>query len=608
LKTIYFQYILHNKKTSFFKMSRKIQIRAREETNSFDAEEEDLSQAPKRLRLEDGAVMYELGRKAEVKSSAPSNWGAVPVTVVETKAPPLRDLVDQKNMDEFFVSYEDYKTAPACEAKLDRRSDWYQGAKYRPSDSKRCKEMLVDEELIWRILNSERHVMISGKAGSGKSHLLLRFVKNADTANFTYALTSPTGIAAFNIGGETIHRKLSLGLAADDPVTLFKTISAARKKYSKTWKFLTGTDILIIDEQSMVHRDFFTKLDYLFRKARNSMKPFGGILLILVGDFTQLGPIDKDADRNNPHSQGFFILDSEVFTRMQFSRIILNRSYRQVAGDFLDLLNELRIGQLSDKSQSLLLSRLNADLDLSTTIFIERENGEKKMTKLHLQPMDIYPYKVQVERANREQLKELVENQQVEIHKFYPSLRVQKKEMVPFADPADLGRGEYLMSKDGRKQLEDYFPLFYLELAEGAQVMMRTNKHIDAGVCNGTLGIITAIEPNFVSVLFVVKGKFMEKPMEIERCEFATSVGKTAELVMTQFPLTLAYASTVHKCQGLTLDRLRVDCSSMFASGMLYVALSRARELEHICLLGFKPKSLISDPRAIAFENRQFKE
>ena len=587
-------------------MSRKIQIRSRDDETSFDPEE-DVSQAPKRLRLEDGAVLYELGRKDQV-SAKPTNFAGVPVTVFETKPPPPRDLEDQKNIDEFFVAYDDYKTYPACESKLDSRTDWYKGAKYRPSDSKRCKEMLVDEELIWRILNAERHVMISGKAGSGKSHLLMRFVKNADSANFTYALTSPTGIAAFNIGGETIHRKLSLGLAADDPVTLFKTISNARKKYSKTWKFLTSTDILIIDEHSMVHRDFFTKLDYLFRKARNSMKPFGGILLILVGDFTQLGPIDKDADRNNPQSQGFFILDSEVFTRMQFSRIILNRSYRQTAGDFLDLLNELRIGQLSEKSIKLLKSRLHADLDVNTTIFIERENGEKKMTKLHLQPMDVYPYKVQVERANRERLNALVEDHQVEIQKFYPSLRVQKKESVPFADPADLARGEYLMTKDARKQLEDYFPLFYLELAEGAQVMMRTNKYIDVGVCNGSLGIITSIEPNFISVLFVVKGKFMEKPMEIERCEFATSVGKTAEIVMTQFPLTLAYSSSIHRCQGLTLDRLRVDCSNLFASGMLYVALSRARELEHICLLGFNPKSLISDPRAIAFENRRWKE
>jgi ATP-dependent DNA helicase PIF1 len=565
------------------------------------------------------------------------------------------------NIDDFIVGYDDYKTSEACENKLFHKSQWWKGARFSPSETLR-KDMKVDEELMWRIINSKRNVLISGKAGAGKSYLLERFVTTCEASLISYALCAPTGIAAYNVGGETIHRRLGLGLANDDPVSLFKLISGNRRKYARTWKFLTGTDILIIDEISMVHSDFFKKLDYLFRKAKNSAEPFGGIILIMVGDFTQLGPItERSVTGDTALSNERFVVDSECWQRMPISRIFLNRSYRQKEGDpFLDLLNEVRTGHLSEAGKALLYSRIDADIKITKAIvsnvesndsdqdeqetedddqgspvpptyddmkdlpsYSESEDSEdtvkkevvdtedtgkkmkkeKKVKKVYtMQPLDIFPYKYMVDKCNTAQLEDLVKRDNVELHKFFPALRVAKREHATSIDQTEYERGQYLISKEGIKQLQDYFPLFYLTLAEGAQVMMRSNKYIDVGVFNGTMGIITSIEPNFISVLFVVDGKFMDRPIEVSRAEMAARVGKTVEVIMTQYPLTLAYASTIHKCQGLTLDSVRVDASNCFEPGQFYVAISRVRKIEDLSLIDFNEKSIMADKRAVDFE------
>lgn len=577
------------------------------------------------------------------------------------------------NIDEFIVGYDDYKTSPQCELKLYSRDRWWQGARFSPPESIRAN-MKVDEELMWRMINAKQNVLISGKAGAGKSHLLERFVATCEACLLAYALCAPTGIAAYNVGGETIHRRLGLGLASDDPVSLFKLISGNRRKYARTWKFLTGTDIFIIDEISMVHSDFFKKLDYLFRKAKNCSDPFGGIILIMVGDFTQLGPItEKPVSSDQTLSNERFVLDSECWQRMPISRIFLNRSYRQKEGDpFLDLLNEVRTGHLSEKGKALLYSRIDADIKITKAVVSQeskdeeyedededseendsdqmdededtkkvklekledasdkedeqdeddddtvkkeepekkpKKNKVKKVKKVYtMQPLDIFPYKYMVDKCNNSHLDNLVKRDKVELHKFFPSLRVAKREHAEVMDGTEYERGQYLISKDGIKQLQDYFPLFYITLAEGAQVMMRSNTFIDQGVFNGTMGIITSIESNFISVLFVVDGKFMDRPIQVGRIDMGARVGKTVEVIMTQYPLTLAWGSTIHKCQGLTLDSARVDASNCFEPGQFYVAISRVRKIEDLSLIDFNEKSIMSDERAVAFETHPGKD
>lgn len=536
----------------------------------------------------------------------------------------LAKPISFRNIDEFVVSYHDYQTSPACERKLAPADRWWVGAEYRPSDLTVLTTMKVDEQLIWRCLNSQRNVLISGQAGAGKSNLLSRFVANLEKAYVNYALCAPTGIAAFNINGETIHRKLSLGLAQDDPVTLFKMIAKHKMKYGRTWKFLTGTQILIIDEYSMVSPDLFNKLDYLFRKTRNNNEPFGGVRLVLVGDLTQLGPI-LSRDRNAPEEQTVerFVVDTEAWARMSICRLFLNRSYRQADGDpYLDVLNEIRRGDLSAKNEALLRERVDADVSVTTQVLSvpmaaaaaaapESDADDETLAAAApaaprvyaLEPIDLFPYKVQVEQCNRDHLDALLASDStLELRTFRPALRVQKREHATELDRKDYDIGLAMISDKGLNGLKDMLPLFECVVTEGAQVMMRCNKFIAQGICNGTMGVVTNVDDNAIAVLFVVKGKFLDKPLEVGREQFSVRAGKTAEVIMTQFPLSLAWASTIHKCQGLTLDCARVDARRCFDSGQLYVALSRVRKLEHLSLLGFNRQSLLVDQRAVDFE------
>lgn len=483
------------------------------------------------------------------------------------------------NIDEFVVYYDKYETSQENENRLSTLTRF---SDFQPMS---LHNIHVDELLIWRSINSGKNVLISGKAGAGKSNLLSRFVSNL--GNIPYALCAPTGIAAYNIGGETLHRKLSLGLAEDSPTHLFDMIKKNQRKYARTWKFLTTNKILIIDEYSMVSPDFFNKLDYLFRKARDCNQPFGGICMILVGDLTQLGPIIQ---RNIPTTERY-VVDTESWARMQLNRLFLNRSYRQIEGDpYLDVLNEVRFGYLSEKSEELLKSRIGIDISVKT-----------ETTDYVIEPIDLFPYKVQVDRCNQEHMNALLKkNPNVKIRDFHPALDVVPREHVD-VDPKDIENGNIMITK-GVKQLEDMLPVFHLKLAEGAQVMMRCNKYIDQGICNGSVGIVTNVGDNTISVLFMIRGKFSELPLEVSRFPFTVRAGKTADVRAVQFPLSLAWGSTIHKCQGLTLDKVRIDARNCFDAGQLYVALSRVRKIDDLSLIGFNPQSVICDKRAVEFE------
>lgn len=446
--------------------------------------------------------------------------------------------------------------------------------------------MELDEALMWNLFTAKKHILISGKAGSGKSHLLQRFVKTAESKHIQFALCGPLGVSAFNIGGETIHRRLGLGLALEDPVTLFKMILANKKKYMGTWNFLRKTKLFIIDEISMVHSDFFMKIDYLFKQALKKRECFGGIQLIMVGDFQQLGPI---VDKNDTTGRRT-ILDSDTWQAMQISRIKLMRSFRQNENDpFLQILNQIKVGFLTPELESLLLTRLNAPSGVSD------DRGS-------LKPLNIFPYNTNVDSHNKRELK-LLEEQGQTIYKFNPSLKIMPVDPEIEVDKLEYHNAQKMIQTENIYKLVKSFPFFTIELAIGAQVMMRNNKLIDQGIYNGSMGVIEMITPDYITVRFVVNDKFLPETHEIERSDFTQRVGNTVQIVMSQFPLTLAWASTIHKVQGLTLNSVCVDASSCFEAGQLYVALSRVRRIEDLTLLNYHPKSLIIDEHAVEFEN-----
>lgn len=456
--------------------------------------------------------------------------------VVEAKGPPLAM---------YYCLYDKYYTHE--ENCLPPQDTWWKEATFRPKEATSCLGMSFDEALIWRSLNAGRHVCISGKAGAGKSFLIRKFIEGCSSGSFCYGVAGPTAISAYNISGETLHKKLSLGLAEEPAMTLFKKISKSKKKFAKTWKFLEETQVLIVDEISMVHPEFFQKIDYLFRKARGIDTPFGGCLIVMLGDFTQLGPVMKEeVNLMNINIKPELVIDTDTWNQMKISRLCLLRSYRQQQGDpFLDLLDHVRMGNMTKADFDMIKSRIGKKMDLQ--VKTEEEDDEKKTHTYRLEPIDIFPHCRSVDQRNSKKLNQLLESGE-KLFSFKPYLKVQKKEAynVLVLDHKDRMEGERLIKDEN--QVKKKFPIYGLNICKGCQVMMRSNSLMEIGVFNGTMGIVTNVTNQEISVVFVVGGKFMKDPIKVERAMFSCPAGKTGEVIMTQFPLSLAYSVTIHRC------------------------------------------------------------
>lgn len=546
--------------------------------------------------------------------------------MITTKKRNLRQL-EKEGPNEttvFLVTKEDY----SCESKKDEAIfaksnmnvvNWYENARYRPS-AESVHAMTFDELLMWKLINSGQNVLVSGKAGAGKSHLLQRFVNHAKTANFKFRICAPTGVAAFTIGGQTIHKCLNMGLAEDSPVDLWNRIKgpSGKQRFRKTWDFLT-CDLWYMDEISMVHPDFFLKLDYLAQKANNNSAPFGGIRLIMSGDFTQIGPIFKKKNKDplslymaengvdiSEEKEDLLVFETESWKRMKLSRVILNRSYRQKTGDFLTLLDHIRKGYMSPDDETLIMSRIDAPMDIASKSIKAAE--EKYSHTLEsgetispgIDPIWVFSKNSKVDSCNMKHLEALQRKGCKMVHER-PMLYVAKRDHVEYMDPREQRAAQELIKK-GKPYWSKQFPIYDLYLCEGCQVMMRKNTFIGDGVYNGSLGWIVSIDNDTIDVLFLKDGEFMDAPISIKREEFSMVVGKTTCVTMKQFPLSVAYAFTIHRCQGLTLDAMHLDASDCFNGGMLYVAISRVRKIEDLVLSDFDSSSLIVNERAVAYE------
>jgi len=488
------------------------------------------------------------------------------------------------------VYKDDYKTN--YEWILPAASTWWENAMIRPIDRTVVQTMDVDEVLIWRNLNARRNILISGDAGSGKSHLMSRFIQHATKSNLNFAVTAPTGVAAMHVGGETLHRRLGLGLAAESPTVLWEKISSNRRRHEKTWKFLTQTDLLVIDEISMVHPQFLTKVDYLFRKARNPSVAFGGALLLMVGDFKQLGAVikrDEDADAIRT------VRHTDAWQAMNISRIILKRSYRQAPGPWLDLLNHVGRGYLTREDRELLDERRNVEFPEETVEL----NGKSHI----LHPVEMFSHLDTADKTNQSKLTALVEAG-AKLKRFAPIVRCGTREQVKEVD--DNERKDATALTHDEAKLRSMFPIYDLNVCVGAQVMMRCNSLIDLGICNGTTGIVTAVHDHEIRVLFFQDGKPRKENIGLSRHEFKASVGRSMQVCLFQFPLSLAWALSIHKCQGLTLDRARVHAGQCFTAGQLYVALSRLKTIDGLCLPEFNEASIIADEDAVEYESKEY--
>lgn len=413
----------------------------------------------------------------------------------------------------------------------------------------------MTQDIAYKVLTTtNRNILLTGKPGAGKSFLTNKYIEYLlDNGISGIEVTASTGIAALNIGGKTLHSFLGIrGDVVDD--SDIEDIVANRWTVNRIKK----TKILIIDEVSMVSDRLLDLADIICREVRGNDKPFGGIRVILVGDFFQLPPVSKKGE-----PKAGFAFKAKVWEKADFGVCYLTEQHRSNDDTFNDILSGIRTGVITDDHKKL----------LKTHIF-------------DLLPEDIGPH-VRLDTHNKR-----VDD--------FNNMRLSR-----LTTPASIynmtGQGteaQIAMLKNMCQSPEK------LVLREGARVIFTQNDNVDQQYVNGTVGEVTEVHTNRVVVK--VNNNYIE--VTPRSWELATGYGKnkTVHASITQLPLRLAWAITIHKSQGMTLDKAVIDLSRVFESGQGYVAISRLRSLSGLYFQGKLTERILMVDKEVIEKDKEF--
>lgn len=428
----------------------------------------------------------------------------------------------------------------------------------RPSDNIDFEKLNEQQRRGYQLaVNDRKSLFITGEAGTGKSTLVKFIIDGLTEKGLNVALTAYYGIAAVNVGGTTLCKWAMFG-PFDEPVENY----IKRKKVSPNWK---TTDVLIIDEISVVSAEMFDKIEILARTFRNNSEPFGGMQIIVMGDFFQLPPVAPAGKKYE------YCFTSEAWKNHINDYVVLSQVIRQQDAQFVEMLREVRMGKPSAKTCGVLNTRV-----VPSVYEIPSRNG--------VIPTIVYSHKASVEAENARHMADIMGYSQTYKARSWNNGSVAGKQEM-----------EFLVKNC---QATDT-----LTFKVGAQVMLVANLEIEAGLVNGSRGVITKLKKNSIKVKFD-----NDKTRKIERHtwqkENRDKKGKNPVVIAsyTQIPLILAWAITAHKSQGLTISFAAVDTSRSFACGQTYVCLSRATSLDGLYLLNrFEEDHAKTDPEVVDF-------
>jgi len=422
--------------------------------------------------------------------------------------------------------------------------------------TRKVSNLTDDQNIAFEAFKEGKNLLITGPAGTGKSHLIRKMSSYCSRTFKNIDITAMTGAAAYIINGKTLHSWGSLGIGDKPaPVIAHKILNSYPKRIK--WQ---KCNILIVDEVSMMNAPFFELLEEVARLVRQNEKPFGGIQVILLGDFYQLPPVGKTEQERK------FCFESPIWANVIKKTVILREIMRQKDPVFQKVLHEVRIGEVSEESIAILQSRVGIEPDISSGIV----------------PTLLSSKKSDVEKMNQREFNKLPGNDIIQYDVIYEIIGERKKAMKD----EEMNIWKDIIDKDNNYEKS-------IQITDNAQVMLLKNIDQENGLVNGSRGIVIGFENDLPIV------RFMNGTTQtIGYAEYSFEISSVSTIVAKQIPLSLAWCTTIHKSQGQSLDSIKMNIGrNIFEYGQIYVALSRARTLEHLYIEEFDPQKIRAHPK-----------